>query len=163
HCLHCHNSEKPKRGLDLSHLETLLKGSKSGRVVLPGKSSGSLLFQVLHEEDKPHMPPKEPLEQADNRATAQWSDRAPPGVAPEGPALKDDADRLRRAFRKTTAPEIPEVKNKSWARNPIDSFTLSRLEEKGLEPSPEAGKATLLRRAALDLLGLPPSGEELDA
>src|SRR5437867_3281373 len=160
HCLHCHNSEKPKRGLDLSHLETLLKGGKSGLVVAPGNSRGSLLFQVVHEDNKPHMPPKEQLGPEEIRAIGRWIDGLPADFASQDPALDDG---LHWAFRKIGAVEIPEVKNKSWVRNPIDSYIASKLEENGLAPSAEAGKDRLLRRASLDILGLPPSVEELDA
>ena len=58
---------------------------------------------------------------------------------------------------------MPEVKNKNWAKTPIDAFILTRLEKEGLAPSPEADKVTLLRRLSLDLIGLPPTPEEVDA
>src|SRR5437867_1648478 len=160
HCLHCHNSEKPKRGLDLSHLETLINGEKPGLVVAPVNSRGSLLFQVVHAENKPHMPPKEQLGPEEIRAIGRWIDGLPADFASQDPALDDG---LHWAFRKIGAVEIPEVKNKSWVRNPIDSYIASKLEENGLAPSAEAGKDRLLRRASLDILGLPPSVEELDA
>ena len=60
-------------------------------------------------------------------------------------------------------PSLPEVKNRSWARNPIDLFVLARLEKEGLHPSPETDRARLIRRVSLDLIGLPPSIEEVDA
>jgi len=66
------------------------------------------------------------------------------------------------AFVSPRRPPVPEVKKAGWAKNPIDSFVLSKLEREGLAPSVETGKATLLRRVTLDLTGLPPSVEELD-
>src|SRR5215471_12164437 len=67
------------------------------------------------------------------------------------------------AFVKPERPAPPEVKNTAWVRTPIDRFILSRLEEEGLTPSPEADRVTLLRRLSLDLIGLPPTIEEVDA
>jgi hypothetical protein len=67
------------------------------------------------------------------------------------------------AFQKVVNPPVPAVANKAWVRNPVDSFILAKLEEKGIAPSREADKATLLRRLSLDLIGLPPTPEELQA
>src|SRR3954471_9858291 len=67
------------------------------------------------------------------------------------------------AYQPVTRPEPPAVTNPTWARNPIDRFILARLEREGLKPSPEADRATLLRRVSLDLTGLPPTPQELDA
>ena len=66
------------------------------------------------------------------------------------------------AYVKPTRPPLPEVKDASWPRNPIDRFLLARLEREGLKPSPEADRATLVRRLALDLTGLPPTPEDVD-
>jgi hypothetical protein len=59
-------------------------------------------------------------------------------------------------------PAIPKLKNAAWVRNPIDAFVLARLEKEGLTPSPQAARETLIRRVSLDLIGLPPSIEEVD-
>ena len=67
------------------------------------------------------------------------------------------------AFRAPLRPPLPDVSNTSWSRNPIDRFVLERLEHEGLSPSPEVGRPTLLRRLSLDLIGLPPTLDELDA
>ena len=74
-----------------------------------------------------------------------------------------EQDRLYWAFRKPLAQPVPEVKNKSRVRTPIDKFVLSKLEAEGLSFSPDAPKVTLMRRAYLDLIGLPPAPEEIDA
>src|SRR5207247_2294851 len=66
------------------------------------------------------------------------------------------------AYIKPECPPLPEVKNKTWARNAIDYFVLARLEKEQLKPSPEASRETLIRRVTLDLTGLPPSVEEVD-
>ena len=67
------------------------------------------------------------------------------------------------AYIAPTRPELPAVRQQQWVRNPIDRFVLARLEQEGLQPSPEADKATLLRRLTLDLTGLPPTPAEIDA
>src|SRR5207302_9327839 len=67
------------------------------------------------------------------------------------------------AYVKPVRPEIPKVKNAAWCRNPADYFVLAQLEEKGIAPSPEADKETLLRRLSLDLIGLPPTLQDVDA
>src|SRR6266566_2072229 len=80
-------------------------------------------------------------------------------------AAKKFTDQQRRywAFQKVVKPPLPAVKRRDWARNPIDAFILARLEEKGVQPNPPADKITLLRRASLDLMGLPPTPEEAQA
>ncbi len=67
------------------------------------------------------------------------------------------------AFQKVQGPEVPEVRNSEWVQNPIDAFVLAKLEAKGLDPSPQADKVTLLRRTCLDVIGLPPMPEDVDA
>ncbi|MEX2263857.1 MAG: DUF1549 and DUF1553 domain-containing protein [Bryobacteraceae bacterium] len=80
---------------------------------------------------------------------------------PEKPFTKQDREYW--AFQKVLRPEVPQVRRRSWVRNPIDAFILSRLEEKGIEPGPEADKITLIRRVSFDLIGLPPTPEEVQA
>ena len=70
---------------------------------------------------------------------------------------------MQWSFVAPKRPPVPEVKDKAWVRNPIDSFVLARLETEGLKPSPEADKATLLRRVSFDLTGLPPTPAEVDS
>lgn len=72
-------------------------------------------------------------------------------------------DRAHWAFQKVSRPELPTVKNIRWVRNPIDAFVMAELEAKNIEPAPPADKVTLLRRAYLDLIGIPPSPKEVDA
>ncbi|MCI0464707.1 MAG: DUF1549 and DUF1553 domain-containing protein [Gemmataceae bacterium] len=74
-----------------------------------------------------------------------------------------DADPPHWAYVKPIRPDLPSVKDRNWLRNPIDAFVLARLEKAGLAPSPEADRARLLRRVSLDLIGLPPTIEEVDA
>ena len=86
-------------------------------------------------------------------------------AAPSTPAHKPFTESQKRwwAFQPVVKPALPTVKNTSWVRNPVDAFILARLEDKGLSPSPPADKITLIRRASLDLIGLPPTSEEVQA
>ena len=72
-------------------------------------------------------------------------------------------DRNYWVLQPVVRPEVPEVQDAEWVRNPIDAFILARLEEKGLSPAPKADRNTLLRRASFDLLGLPPTSGQSDA
>jgi hypothetical protein len=89
---------------------------------------------------------------------------APPSTAAtKAPTNPQSAIKRHWAFVKPERPAAPEVKNKAWVRTPIDRFILARLEKEGLTPSPEADRVTLLRRLSLDLIGLPPTIDEVDA
>ena len=74
-----------------------------------------------------------------------------------------DAQRNYWAFQKVVKPAVPSVKGKGWVRTPVDAFILAKLEEKNLKPNPPADKVTLLRRAYFDLIGLPPTPEQVQA
>src|SRR5437763_12131545 len=84
-----------------------------------------------------------------------------PRMATAGQAWKDDS-KTHWAWQKLSKPAAPEVKDASWAKTPVDNFILAKLEEKDLKPNPPADKRTLIRRATFDLIGLPPTPEEID-
>ena len=156
HCFACHGPDEKVReaGLRLDLKKGLFEKRGKYHLVVPGDSSKSRLFQrISAEHEAARMPPprfdrKLSQEQVDLvrrwiREGAQWQNHW--------------------AFVAPKRPEVPSVGDRSWARNPIDSFILARLEKEGLEPSPEADRVTLLRRVTLDLTGLPPSLDEIDA
>lgn len=169
-CLKCHGAGKLKGGLDLRSKSAVLKGSDTGPVVVPGSAAKSRLFEVVSHGD---MPPKpEPgLNEAQTALLKSWIDAGAPGtdtgtVAPAvaSPALRiTDQHRAHWAFRPLGDPAVPGVRNQARARNAVDAFLLARLEPVGLAFSTDADRVTLARRAALDLLGLPPTCEEVDA
>ena len=101
--------------------------------------------------------PKEQVEIIRN-----WIDRGAPGPDTAQP-LPPHAPIKHWAHMKPVHYEPPTVKNVTWPHSPIDSFVLARLEKEGLRPSPEADKETLIRRVSLDLIGLPPTPQEVDA
>jgi len=155
-CFECHGPDKQKSGLRLDRKADALKGGKSGKpLFLPGKSAESELFQRVTSKDPDEiMPAKgEPLEAQQINLLRAWIDQG--GVWPE--------EKKHWAFSKPSRPKPPEVRSKGWPRDAIDSFILARLEKENLSPSPEADRATLIRRLSLDLTGLPPTLEEVDA
>jgi mono/diheme cytochrome c family protein len=163
HCYACHGPGKQESGFRLDIGSNLLQGGNSGPAVIAGKSSESLLIQAVSgAADVSKMPPKgPPLQPPQIELLKQWID--------QGASLPDEsaANGSRRksnhwSFQPLSHPAPPHVKQLAWVRNPIDAFILARLEAAGLEPSPEAEKATLLRRVSLDLLGLPPTVEQIE-
>ena len=179
HCYECHSARatKLKANLRLDSRAALLAGGDSGPAIVPGDPDHSrLVHAVRYTDDDLQMPPKRKLPDAvvsDLAAWvklgAPWPDEPPPSVAAVKPAdEKGEAafDKLRRehwSFKPLTRPAVPAVKDASWARTEVDQYFLSALEAKGLEPAPPADRLTLVRRAYFDLLGLPPTPEEVDA
>lgn len=160
-CLGCHNSSDLKGDLDLSRAETSL--AEEGPIV-PGDFEGSLLWQMV---DGNQMPPKKPLDPTEKKLLADWiAAGAVWGTSPiDVFAYSSDARAGRDwwSLQPLRAVELPEVGDKDWPLRPIDRFVLARLEAEGLAPSPPADRVTLVRRLAIDLTGLPPTPEEVDA
>ena len=159
-CYECHGPKKNKGGLRFDRKATVLNGADSGKpVIVPGKSADSpLLRHITSTEPDEMMPPKgERLTGNEVALIKKWIDA--------GAAWPDDAGQERKhwAYVHPGFPTPPKVKNTKWPRNAIDHFVLSRLEQEKLRPSAEADRAVLLRRVSLDLTGLPPTLEEVDA
>ncbi|MHB8519287.1 MAG: PSD1 and planctomycete cytochrome C domain-containing protein [Limisphaerales bacterium] len=172
HCLRCHGGEKVKSHFNIATRESLLKGGDNGPDVLPGKAQESLLYQLITHQKKPHMPAKgEPLTAAMAAQIAQWIDfgapydqplvKDPQAVAQKGLTVTDD-DREFWAFQPLKREVPPAVKQSQWARTPIDRFILARLEQEHLTPNPATDRRRLVRRVYLDLIGLPPTPEQVE-
>jgi len=161
-CYACH-TETAMGGLRLDSLEAVLRGGKSGPVVTPGKPEESVLIQAVERTHaRLKMPPTGPLAAADIDVLIEWVKRGVPWG--ETAAPKASAAQLQFwAFQRVTKPAVPQVKNKAWVRTPIDNFVLAKLESEGLAPVKAADRRSLLRRVTLDLTGLPPTPEEVDA
>lgn len=163
-CYGCHGSKVQMAGLRLNTAEAILKGNLKGPVVIPGKSGESqLISRVTGAGGITRMPfEKPPLLEEQIAKLRAWIDQGARVPASEPP---DDGKAVTAhwAFLSPVRPPLPPVKNEQWVRNEIDRFTLARLEKEAIAPSPEADRATLIRRVTLDLLGLPPSIEEVDA
>jgi cytochrome c5 len=165
HCTACHGMEKQKSGLRLDSASFAMRGGDSGPAVEPGKSAESLLIQAITgAEGVAAMPPegKERLSADEVALLKAWIDQGA-----KAPVEETGAEKVKGAshwaFRPVARPNVPQVVNQAWVKNPIDAFVLARLEKEGLQPSPEADRVTLIRRLSFDLLGLPPAIEEVDA
>jgi uncharacterized protein DUF1553/uncharacterized protein DUF1549/cytochrome c len=163
-CYQCHGPDVQQNGLRLDSLAAALKGSASGKVIVPGNSEKSPLVRRLLARDRPMMPyGGPPLSPEQISLIRNWIDQGAPGPDSPGAIVVATGALKHWAYTKPVRPPIPVVKNAAWARNPIDNFVLARLEKERLSPSPEAEKETLIRRLSLDLIGLPPTLEEVDA
>ncbi|MBI1763232.1 MAG: PSD1 domain-containing protein [Acidobacteria bacterium] len=160
HCTGCHSAQKA-----LAQLRLDSKPS-AARVLKPGDSKASRLLQrVLGAGGEPRMPKGGvPLEPEQIELLRRWIDEGASWPEQTADRRSQTSDPLQHwAFVAPLRAALPRVRNKTWARNPIDAFVLARLEKEGLTPSPEADKVQLLRRLSLDLIGLPPTPEEVDA
>jgi cytochrome c553 len=162
-CWSCHGSTEQKNGLRLDSRAAVLKGGKSGVAIVPGKPEASLLLSAVRHSDKLQMPPKEKLANAEIAALAEWirDGAAWPDPIPERKFTADEKNYW--AFQPVKALKPPSVKDEKWARTSIDRFILARLEEANFSPAASAQPHDLLRRVTLDLTGLPPTPEEVDA
>lgn len=161
-CVACHGANKPRAGLRLDTAAAVLKGGDGGPAVVPGKSDESLLIEaVTGADEQERMPLKRPpLTEAQVALLRAWIDQGARFPRDETP---DPAVATHWAFVPPVRPALPSVSDPKWGRNPIDRFVLARLEREHLQPSPEADRVTLIRRVSLDLIGLPPTPEEVDA
>jgi hypothetical protein len=156
HCYACHGPDERKRkaGLRLDLADEAFKELKSGHhALVPGDLARSALVERITSTDPDEVmpPPKhnKPLSPDQVALLKRW--------VREGAVWKK-----HWSFLPPERPELPEVKSRNWTRNPIDHFILARLEKDGLQPNPDADKATLIRRVTFDLTGLPPTVEEVD-
>lgn len=169
-CGRCHGKRSQEGGLDLRTVASRLKGGNSGPALVPSKPEESLLLQRVVAGE---MPPPELLFENNVKAPSEsevallrkWiADGAlpDPDDAPTPDPPLSEGDRSHWAFRPPARPDVPEVRNADQVGNPVDAFLLRKLEAKGLGFAPEAGKLALLRRASLDLTGMPPTPEEME-
>jgi hypothetical protein len=153
-------------GLDLRTPNLILRGGDNGPAVIKSSAEESLLFKRIANSSMP--PDSEKKLTAEQVETIRrWIVAGAPAVGSYGPITKAEApavtakDRQFWSFRKPVQPEVPHVQQSNSVRTPIDSFVLAKLEEEKLGFSPEADRIALARRAYFDLLGLPPSPQEL--
>ncbi len=165
HCVMCHGPTKQRGDLRLDTAAHAMEGGNSGPAIVPGKSAASRLVRAIRAaNDVPRMPPGDRPRLTDKEIAilAAWIDQGAKAPAKEetvgGGPVSD-----HWAFKAPVRPALPRLRNEPWAKNPIDCFILARLEKEGITPSPEADRATLIRRVTLDLLGLPPSPAEVEA
>lgn len=171
-CVKCHGESKPMAGLDLRTAASVLKGSNSGPIVMEGFSERSLLIRKVASHSMPPPGAGQPLSESEIRVLREWIDRGQfegeevdnslerPFSPTEAPAITAN-QRDFWSFRKPVAAVVPKVRAADRVRSPIDSFILAKLESQGLGLSQDAPNLTLMRRAYFDLIGLPPTPEEI--
>ncbi len=162
-CNGCHGEKSQQAGLRLDAKALALAGGQSGKVIVPGQAAASTLYQrVAGIGDQARMPMGAkplPAEQVD--ILKRWIEHG--AVWPDSASAAATAIKKHWAYVPPVRPTLPAVKNAAWVKTPLDRFILARLEQESLKPSGVAAKTTLLRRLSLDLTGLPPSIDEIDA
>ncbi|RUL84682.1 DUF1553 domain-containing protein [Tautonia sociabilis] len=163
-CQSCHDSDAPEAGLSLSSRAALLSGGDSGPAAEPGDPEASLIVEAIRYDSYVQMPPNGKLPPDEIAALERWIELGLPWPgSPDEEASSAREEEPHWSFLPIREPPPPEVDHRDLARSPIDRFILRRLEAEGLSPSPEADRRTLIRRVCLDLIGLPPTPEEVDA
>jgi len=167
-CYECHSakSAKLRGGLMLDTREGLLQGGDTGPSIVPGKPDESLLIKSLHHTAKLKMPPKTPLSADVIADFEKWITMGAPDPRAGGSGYKRlslEEAKTFWSFVPVQSIAAPKVANTAWPRTDVDRYVLARLEEKGLKPVIDADRATLIRRLTFDLIGLPPTPDEVDA
>jgi mono/diheme cytochrome c family protein len=172
HCFTCHGPQASiKGGLRLGSRADLLRGGDSGPAIDETAHDDSLLLTAINYSSL-EMPPKGKLPAEQIEILTRWVRMGAPydpaeevhaEAQEEGPPRVTEQAKQFWAFRPVARPALPEVQRTDWIRQPLDAFVLARLEAEGLSPAPPADKATLLRRAFYDLIGLPPSPAQVEA
>ncbi len=163
-CAKCHAGSEPAAKLDVRTRAALVKGGVTGPAIVPGSAEKSLLYQRVKAGEMPLGGP--PLPAAEVEKIRDWIERgapamdadtlaaAPPGISPR--------DREHWAFQTPGRPRVPKTRSSAGVRTPIDAFLLATLERNKLSFSPQADRVILMRRAYFDLIGLPPTPQEVD-
>jgi hypothetical protein len=160
HCVGCHGPEKQRADLRLDTPAGLAKGGDSAEPLIAPPDKGQLLRAVRYDDPELQMPPKGKLSDEQIADLARWVAMGAPYPEPTPVAATDDPTR-HWAFIPPKRPEVPRTPLSST--NPIDAFIRVKLAANGLQPAPEADRVTLLRRITFDLIGLPPTPDEVDA
>jgi hypothetical protein len=167
HCHQCHSAEaeKVKGGLLVDTREALLKGGDSGPRWCRAIPRKVLLIKAIRYNDENlQMPPKgKKLTDEQIKHLEEWVKAGAPDPRGTKAKLADTSRPSEHwAFKPIKMPALPAVKNARWAQSPVDQFIVQKLESRGITPNPSADKRTLIRRATYDLIGLPPSPQEVD-
>jgi mono/diheme cytochrome c family protein len=179
-CLECHGAEQHKGGLRLDVRDGMLRGGDGGPVVKPGKPAESVLIEAIRHEGDVRMPPKKRLKDEEIAILTKWVKQGTfwPASRPQlgaragtnSTAGANEAAEAKGASRRDRAfwsfqplddPAPPSFADDTWTRSPIDRFILAKQQEKSLAPAPGVDRSTLIRRASFDLIGLPPTPEEI--
>lgn len=167
HCLSCHGPSKQESNLRLDTRSAILAGGDSGPAVVPHKPDESSLIEALKYESF-EMPPEGQLQEPVIGRFETWIAHGavwPENDAPIRPPTREinGADRDWWAFRPLSQPAVPLDPSDQWSQNPIDHFVHRRLAQQQMQPAPRAEEIALVRRLYFDLIGLPPTPEQIDA
>ena len=162
HCTSCHGPKKQQNGLRLDTAAAAIAGGDSGPAIVPGKPNESLIINAIDGGSDLERMPLEgpPLSREQAELVRAWVIQGAKFPTDEV-AITVKSDHW--AFNGPERGRLPKVENAHWPLNPIDYFVLAQLDHAGVQPSPSANKATLIRRISLDLIGIPPPLEEVDA
>ena len=171
HCYECHSQQDVNGGLRLDTRDGVIAGGDSGPVVTSGDPDHSLLIEAVRYKNRDlQMPPKNPLSAEDIAALERWVRIGLPDPREEttstvsGPTgMSIEEGRRFWSMRPVVKPDLPPVRQQGRVQTPVDAFLLARLESAGLVPAARADKRTLIRRATFDLIGLPPTPDEVDS
>ena len=169
HCYECHGPDVQESGLRLDRQGNMRTGGDSGPAVVPGNAEQSLLLAaVTYADEALQMPPDERLPDESIALFRRWILAGAPSPETSDEHVVSEEFNLAQArqfwaFRPVQAPEVPQPKSPGWVRTPVDAFILEKLKSQHLAPVAEASKRTLIRRATFDLIGLPPTPEEVQA
>ncbi len=158
-CASCHSAANPSSNLSVASLDMLLTGGKHGPAINPGDASHSLLLQYVRGEKTPSMPLGGKLAPS---VVAELT-AAVNAMMPVPVVTRKRDSHMDWLLHKPVMPVVPAVQNAAWVANPIDAFVLARLEGKGLAPAPPADRRALIRRVYFDLIGLPPTPDQVQA
>jgi cytochrome c553 len=169
-CVHCHGGEETHGEFDLTTREGLLKGGEQGPAVVAGKPGESLLMKLVRHAGDPHMP--QDADKLPDDEIARLEAWIAAGAAYDKPLVDtaaemtaktvNEKDRQFWSFQPLATPPIPPGDDAGWSRGPIDRFVWAKLAEQQLKPNSAADRRKLIRRAYLDLIGLPPTPQQVD-
>ncbi len=161
HCFSCHGPQKQRGGIRLDSRAGVLAEGEHGPIVVPGSPEKSFLLQAVRQSGEIKMPPKGKLPGEAIEALTAWIKMGAPW--PETAAKTEDgAWKKHWAFQPVGRPAVPVTRDRHWPLSPVDAFVLAKLEEKGLRPAPAAEARVLIRRMYFDVIGLPPTAEEVE-
>jgi hypothetical protein len=170
HCQECHSTRTKKKrgGLLLDSRAAVLEGGDTGPAVVPGEPGKSLLVQaVRYEHETLAMPSNGKLPPAEVRVFEEWVRRGVPFPGPSVVVAKEGIDLVAGrnfwSFQPLVTRDPPSVRDQSWPTGRVDRFLLAGMETHSLAPSPRADRRTLIRRVTFDLIGLPPTLDEVEA
>lgn len=161
-CRGCHGASQQSSGLRLDLREAAMAGGYSGPAIKSGDSAGSLIIRMVSGGGKVKMPPAGPRLKPEQVAIlSRWIDEGAvwPSTLSAPPTVR--SRNTHWSYQPIARPQVPTINTVHFVRNPIDAFIMARLEQDGISPSVEADRHTLIRRLSLDLIGLPPSLEEV--